>query len=613
MQLAPHHRFVLAWLILGTLAAAVCSLIWSAAHLRGEVIPVGNDSFYHARRILDTAADPSSFYEFDPKIHAPEGSLLVWPWGYDYAMGWIVRIGGTLGLAAEPIRILVWLPVAAVFISIGLIMLIARRLALPLLFCSLAALCVALSPLTQYLHGVGFVDHHFAEYMLVLATVFCGLCWFEGPASQRAAFGLGIVLGVAPAVHNALFILQIPVVLTLFLFWLQQRQLPNHTTAVFGATLLVATAAILAPSLPVREGRFDFYLLSWFHLYIACSTLLLCIFFARYRRTAASGGALIAGGLLLLLPLAYQIVLARSFLTGQILRLGDIGEMQSPLQMAARSGVLDVSNRYSFLLWLLPATCAFCLYQGWRDRTSARLFYWVSSVLGISLLAMQFRMHYFGSFALCIPWLVAVQQFIERAPQRRKLLSLGTALVLLLLLAPPLRGQLWGPMLPANDPSFLNIRESLGVLRQACREDPGVVLADNDIGHYIRYYTECSVIADNFLLTAQHEEKIREMERLFALSAAELPTRAPFVKYVMMRPSVFKVTERGVTYRPYSEGSNQLFADLLLKPHANSPVRPPPAYALLYETNIVAANVEVPYLALYKIHVGTDSSSTRRP
>ena len=25
------------------------------------------------------------------KIHAPEGSLLAWPWGYDYVMAWIVQ------------------------------------------------------------------------------------------------------------------------------------------------------------------------------------------------------------------------------------------------------------------------------------------------------------------------------------------------------------------------------------------------------------------------------------------------------------------------------------------------------------------------------------------
>src|ERR1043165_3459207 len=110
MEVAIRHRFVISWLLLGSLAAAVCSLIWPAAHLGNELVPVGNDSFYHARRILDTAQNPSAFYEFDTHIHAPEGSLLTWPWGYDYAMAWLVRIGVALGLATEPMAILVWIP-----------------------------------------------------------------------------------------------------------------------------------------------------------------------------------------------------------------------------------------------------------------------------------------------------------------------------------------------------------------------------------------------------------------------------------------------------------------------------------------------------------------------
>src|SRR5690348_7120203 len=142
MHLNTRKQLLIAWLLLGSLAAAVCSLIWPAAHFAGEVIPVGNDSFYHARRILDTVADPSAFYEFDTKIHAPEGSLLVWPWGYDYAMAWIVRIGMNMGMADKPIEILVWIPVAAVFVTIGLIMLIARELGMSLWSSSLSALCV---------------------------------------------------------------------------------------------------------------------------------------------------------------------------------------------------------------------------------------------------------------------------------------------------------------------------------------------------------------------------------------------------------------------------------------------------------------------------------------
>ena len=166
-------------MLVASIAVGACALSWPSAHiaanaavgLEAEYLPVSIDSFYHARRILDTAADPASFYQFDAKIHAPEGSLLPWPWGYDYAMGWIVRTGHLLGVPGPPILILIWVPVAAVLLTVGLMMLLARQLSLSLWSTTIAGLSVAVSPLTQLLHGVGMIDHHYAEYIFVLAAL----------------------------------------------------------------------------------------------------------------------------------------------------------------------------------------------------------------------------------------------------------------------------------------------------------------------------------------------------------------------------------------------------------------------------------------------------------
>lgn len=599
MQFTSRQGFLLTWLLLSALAVTVCSLTWPAAHLGAERLPVGNDAFYHARRILDAANDPAAFYQFDTHIHAPEGSLLVWPWGYDYAMAWLVRIGMQLHLAEQPISILVWIPVAAVLLSIGLIMLVARRMSLPLWCAGLAAACVALSPLTQYLHGVGFIDHHFAEYLLLLATLAFGLQWFTEPASIRSALLLGVVLGLAPAVHNALFILQLPILATLLIRWLLDQRMPSQATGWFCASLLASTSVALIPSLPFRSGMSEFYLLSWFHLYVAASTALCCAFLAHWRFTAKHACLLGAGALLLLVPLLHQITLAQAFLAGDVLRLDAIGEMKSPLQMAKENGVMDVINRYSLLICLVPAIYVYCLYMTWRERSSPRLLFWVSALGGLPLLLMQHRLHYFGSFALCIPLLMSVQQMAHWRPTWREYLPHATAVAVLLMLAPPIRNQLPGPMLPANDPYFTNTHTSLQVLAKACKEDPGVVLADNNIGHQIRYYTSCSVITDNFLLTHQDEEKIREMERLFAMRAAELPLRAPFIKYVLVRPATIAETETGLLYKSFSNGPDHLITDLLL---SNSPDSLPSEYQMLYATGLVDANIKLPYLALYKIN-----------
>ena len=80
------------WFVFALLTAAVAMLYSSAAFVDGQYIPAGNDSFYHARRIIDAAVGERGFYEFDTMIHVPEGSWLNWPWGYDYLMSIALRV-----------------------------------------------------------------------------------------------------------------------------------------------------------------------------------------------------------------------------------------------------------------------------------------------------------------------------------------------------------------------------------------------------------------------------------------------------------------------------------------------------------------------------------------
>jgi hypothetical protein len=64
--------------LLSGAAAYAAAMVWlPSSWIDGHYVPVGEDSFYHARRILDAIA--GNFYEFDPRIHAPEGGWLTWP------------------------------------------------------------------------------------------------------------------------------------------------------------------------------------------------------------------------------------------------------------------------------------------------------------------------------------------------------------------------------------------------------------------------------------------------------------------------------------------------------------------------------------------------------
>jgi hypothetical protein len=603
MDRTVRLKFFGYWLLIGLIAVGACALKWPAAHFSDEYLPFGNDSFYHARRILDTVADASAFYEFDPKIHAPEGSLLTWPWGYDYAMAMLVKAGELLGIPAPPMLILIWLPVLAVLLPVGLIMLIARRIGLAQPLVIIAGLAMALLPLTQFLYGVGQIDHHFAEHIFVLATIAAGLGWFSRPNDTRAAIRLGIVLGVAPAIHNGLFVLQMPVLAALLVMWAQGTRMPMRTTLQFAVALVVAMLVVLIPSLPFRLGLFEFYTLSWFHLYTAACSAAVAIAIARLA-PGSRNLALLAGiALVLLLPLARQVLIARAFLSGTITRLDAIIETRSLLYMASTTiGRYELTAMYSALVWLVPLTSLFCLWQGWRERTTPRLFFWICCVFGLALLVTQLRMHYFGSFALYLPWLFLAQSCSTWWPDRRKMVTLLACMGFVLVYWVPGRYQLAGPTPFAGDPNFRTLRPILEDLKRACALDPGIVLADNDAGHYIRYYTQCSVISNNFLLTPQHEAKIRESDYLMSVPAAAFPGVAPFVRYILVRPLSIMREPRRTKYTSFSQRDAALVEDLLLKPLDQVPSN----YVLIEQANIRAtgesADHKVPFIRLFKMN-----------
>lgn len=602
-RLAP----VLIWLAVSCIAIVSCMLNQSAAQIGEELVPVGHDSYYHARRILDTVANPGGFYEFDAKIHAPEGSLLVWPWGYDYAMALAVRAGMAIGLSEKPINILLAIPVAAVCLSVGLLIVVSRRLGLADWPTALAALCMALAPTTQLLHGYGAIDHHFAELICILAVLASALAWFR-ESNLRSGVTLGIVFGVSLAIHNGLFILQLPFLATLLMHWWQGRQPAKQPTLAFAGTLLVVTLAVCIPSLPFRLGKFEFYTLSWFHLYVSCGTALTAALLAWLRPTRGTLVSMAVLALVLLAPLLHEIRIAQSFLTGSLGMLDGIQEMRSPLRLAREDRPMAVTYFYSFLIWLAPLTLVLCLVQCWRERQSARLLFWISAAMGLCLLSTQLRMHYFGGYALYLPWLVVLDDYAARHTQLRRRSFLLATLALLLAYVPQIRHSLIARIPPAGDVWLERLYPIFPTLREACLEDPGVVLADATAGHYIRYFTDCSVIANNFLLTEQQFAKVDEVTRLFALPAGELHRRAPHVKYVLVRPMGLKRQTNGeYTYSFFGDGKPTIPVQLLLQP------QPPAGYRLLdqvkFEVRYPERSETVPYARLYRIEAASGQSA----
>lgn len=594
---------LLIWLAVACIAALSCSLYRPAAHIGAEYFPLGNDSFYHAVRIRTAVADPAAFYEFDPKIHAPEGSLLVWPWGYDYFIAKIIRGVMVLGLGSDPTMIMLWVPVVAVFIGVGLLMAVARLLELGDWATALAGLCLALNASSQLLYGFGQIDHHYAEHIAILASLAAGLAWFKSQHVTAAA-ALGATFGIALAIHNALFILQVPFLATASLLWLQDRRPQWRPVIAFVVALLATALAMLLPSQPFQEGRFEFYTLSWFHLYIVCSSALVVILLAALQPTRRNIAVLAVIATALLVPLFKQMAYARSFIDGSLGMLEQVLEMRSPLKLLAEGEITQVIGFYSLLIALAPATFVLCALRLWRERQSPRLLFWVWCVFGLALLATQMRMHYFGVFALFLPWLIVAQEYARRHPELHKRIFLVTSLLLVFAYAPVMRHALVAPIARAADEGFEPLYPMFAPLQRACAEDPGVVLADNNAGHYIRYFSDCSVIANNFLLTQQQFEKVDEVNRLFELPAEELTKQAPFVKYVLVRAGkiVPKENDR-FSYEFFGARPAGSSAALLLASARSLP----PQFELIYEVSMQMRQQpsqrlqEVPYAKLYKV------------
>jgi hypothetical protein len=598
MNHIPRRYSIGLWLTAGALAFVFCLYHLSGTLVHGVFLPADNDSFYHARRIIDALGEPLRVAQFDPRIHAPEGSWITWPWAYAAAMAYLTRLLMALTGAADPMSALAFIAPAWVFVNAALFLGIASRLRLSLPMQALAMLFFATLPMTQFLHRVGMVDHHYIEWTFVLASIYLGLGWFGDLASRRRAAALAAVLGAAPAFHNGLFILQLPVLLTFAWLWALKRPLDRGATLTFGAVLLATTAAFLLPSEPFLHGEFSYYLHSVFHLYVAFCTALLCVLMSHLRFTAASvaGLGLLAAGMAA--PALRQIQLGRDFLFAAHPYLERIAELGSIYKDIAAGRFWRLTLSYSPLLWLLPLGIAGLAWRLRRDSGNAAVFFLVQVLAGSFLMLQSFRLHYFGSFALILPLCRLIDDLREQRPalfaSRPRAVALGALLVAPLL--PGLLALQAGWQAGGGDAKYTHARDAYRALAVACRKAPGVILAEPNDGAFIRYHSDCSTIADNFATTPQHLEKIWFVESLMAASAADVMRVAPYVRYILVKRAD-DVTDRGRSCGLRCPENAGLRQELL----APAPPAPAARLRLLVDVSVKRDDQTEPFLRLYQV------------
>ena len=558
----PH---VIAWLIFSLITVAVAMLYTSASFVDGQYIPVGNDSFYHARRIIDAAIGVRGFYQFDTMIHVPEGSWLNWPWAYDYLLALALRGALWVRPDVQAMKFLAFVPVFWVFVNAGLMTLIARQVRLGVAPTAIGLLAFSLLPLTQNLHGLGLIDHHFIELTFVLLTVLFGLRFFELQRTKDAAV-LGATLGVAVAFHNGLFILQVPVLAAVFLLWLQAQELPRQNLLWLAGLLLATTLLVTLPSAPLHDMQFEFWTLSWFHLYIAFGSAAALTFFALRPCNKLNIGMLAAIGVAMLVPMLARLVTGAAFLSGELDIIKNISEVQSPISRMLRpGGVTWVSSLYGWLILVAPLLLILHGFELLTRRKPEAVYLSVIILFGIAMFLSQYRLHPFGTWAIIIGGLLAIDRLRQQVNASTLVTSAVTLAILTLALQPPLRNQLFVRAPPGLDRDYAATRSLYPALSRACRNSPGTVLALPDDGHPIRYHTDCSVIANNFLMTPLHARKLGEVDAYLQMTPQEL-LRETDIQYLFVRlDEVFFSGPEGVQPTPIDiirEYNAPLFVEL---------------------------------------------------
>lgn len=560
------------WLVASLVAVWFSLLEGDSAVLDGFWLPRGNDSFYHARRILDAAVG-TGFYQFDERLHVPDGAWIPWPWAYDYLMAKATQIALWISPTLDPMEFLAYVPVAWIFVNAALFLAAARAVGLSKEMQALALFCFAFSPLTQLLHWLGMIDHHYIEHTFVLLCVWLGLRWLGKPGGWRSAVALGLTLGVATAFHTGLFILQLFPLVAVFLLWLRGSAPAPTELRAFGAALVGATLLALLPSEPFRNGMFELGLHSWFHLYVATCTALAMAFMAwraPSRRTAAELVGICA---LLAAPLSAQILRGVGFLSGTFSVLDQILEVRSPYRMFTETvGPTGTAGYYSWMILLAPILLALFAYRAVRERRPERVYFAVVATLGLALLLNQLRLHYFGYFALMAGALLVVDELRARFAWHRGLVFVATFASLTVAFQPALRERLFVVYAPSSDPNYAAAFSLFLDLRKLCAQNPGTVLADNNDGNAILFHTDCAVIANNFILSGEDKAHIDEVGSLLRGTPEEIREQRPDTKYLLLRASNFTIEHEGAFY---------LVADSPIAKQFFIDASPPPGFALV--------------------------------
>jgi hypothetical protein len=386
-------------------------------------------------------------------------------------------------------------------------------------------------------------------------------------------------------------------VLTLALFWLQGAAFPDRARILgFAGALLFTTTLMCIPSEPWRRGIFEFYTLSWFHFYIATCVAVFSVLLSRLPSSGRNIAILGLAAGAALIPLIGALSFGSEFVSGELASIRDIIEAHSPYDLYRNYGEEMSTRILTWMMWLTGPMLMLNLWWAFRPQPSELRFVALVGVLVLALMQFQIRFSVFGGVSMLLTPLLLAGFMAERLPERRIGVLLASVLLFGIAFYPTLKN--WQTRwLLSGDQAYTWVRPAFPPLKLACDENPGVVLADIDAGHWIRYHSECSVIGDVFLLTPLHGAKALESARLLRLTPAELVAESRDIRYVFARQSTGLFLDESGRERPdldkLRDGLPALSRELLA-PAAKLP----PQYQLRGEARTAGGQV---YARVYEI------------
>jgi dolichyl-diphosphooligosaccharide--protein glycosyltransferase len=434
--LAPLALFALALLVRGLPRKRVL--------VGDDVIPFGNDAYYHLRRIAYSVVHFPEVLDFDPYINFPHGAKPIWPPLFD----WMVALASLPFYRPDEVQsvelLAVWVPpVLGAATVVSLFALAKRHLGVATAF--VAASILSVLPAHFHYSQIGFVDHHAA--VALTATWLLGasmtLLDRDGRASggaTRSALAAGACLAIALLVWPG-SLLHAGVVELGLLIHLLCRPTSGAARSSAGRFALVQVVAclLLLPLCwgnewvvwgrwsPVVLSRFQPWLFGSLALWGAACALLWrgdAWGVSRARRVIsglAVGLVILALGGLLLPELQRGAVDAWRWLARIEQFQASVGES---LPLFVDAGHFDIEagvERLSGFVLVFPGAVLLAGFWAWRRSNRPALLLWLGWSLTLFVVTLVQR-RFFNSFsvglALTMGWAVceAWRRLGERAP-----------------------------------------------------------------------------------------------------------------------------------------------------------------------------------------------------